>query len=83
MEPHNGPEMESLSVTKTDFLFQDQRSVNQQSVTQNVMYDQRSLHQHLSVGMDPNVAASAIAHAKVVESQASQMVSQVQQQAGQ
>ena len=58
---------------------QDQRSVNQQSVTQNVMYDQRSLHQLLSEGMDHSVAASAIAHAQIVESQASQMISQVQQ----
>ena len=47
------------------------------------MYDQRSFHQHVSVGMDPHIAASAIAHAQVVESQASHMVSQVQQQTGQ
>ena len=47
----------------------DQRSL-QQSSTTNVMYDQRSLHQQVNVGMDPNVAASAIAHAYAVESQA-------------
>ena len=38
---------------------QDQRSL-QQSSTTNVMYnDQRSLHQQVNIGMDPNVAASA------------------------
>ena len=59
-------------------VFQDQRSLNQHNATQNVMYDQRSVHQQVNVGVHPNVAASAIAHAQVVESQATQMLSQAQ-----
>ena len=47
----------------------DQRPLPQSSTT-NVLYDQRSLHQQVKVGIDPSVAASAIAHAQVVESQA-------------
>ena len=59
-------------------VFQDQRSVNQHNAIQNVMSDQRSVHQLLNVGADPNVAASAIAHAEVVETQATQIPSQAQ-----
>ena len=83
---HRGPDATpagSQSASPRTLSANDRRSVNYQSATQNVMYDQRSLHQHVSVGMDPSIAASAIAHAQVVESQASQMISQVQQQAGQ
>ena len=61
----------------------DQRSL-QQSSTTNVMYnDQRSLHQQVNIGMDPNVAASAIAHAQAVESQATQRVDEIQREASQ
>ena len=60
----------------------DQRSL-QQSSTINVMYDQRSLHQQVNIGMDPNVAASAIAHAQAVESQATQRVDEIQREASQ
>ena len=61
----------------------DQRSL-QQSSTTNVMYnDQRSLHQQVNIGMGPNVAASAIAHAQAVESQATQRVDEIQREASQ
>ena len=61
----------------------DQRSL-QQSSTTNVMYnDQRSLHQQVNIGIDPNVAASAIAHAQAVESQATQRVDEIQREASQ
>ena len=61
----------------------DQRSL-QQSSTTNVMYnDQRSLHQQVNIGMNPNVAASAIAHAQAVESQATQRVDEIQREASQ
>ena len=72
----------SQSATPRTLSANDHRSVNYQAVTHTVMHDQRSLDQHVSVRMDPSIAASAIAHAKVVESQASQMIGQVQQQVG-
>ena len=61
----------------------DQRSL-QQSSTTNMMYnDQRSLHQQVNIGIDPSVAASAIAHAQAVESQATQRVDEIQREASQ
>ncbi len=41
------------------------------------------MHQQVNVGMDPSVAASAIAHAHVVESQATQRVDEIQREASQ
>ena len=76
------PEPSAVGVTQAYGLsLQDQRSV-QQSATTNVMYnDQRSLHQQVNIGMDPNVAASAIAHAQSIEKEATQYTQQIEQQA--
>ena len=80
---HGTPEPSVVGVSQAYGLsLNDQRSL-QQSSTTNVMYDQRSLHQQVNVGMDPNVAASAIAHAYAVESQATQRVDEIQRETSQ
>ena len=80
---HGTPEPSVVGVSQAyGFSLRDQRSL-QQSSTTNVLYDQRSLHQQVNVGLDPNVAASAIAHAQVVESQATQRVDEIQREASQ
>ena len=80
---HGTPEPSVVGVSQAYGLsLNDQRSL-QQSSTTNVMYDQRSLRQQVNVGMDPNVAASAIAHAYAVESQATQRVDEIQREASQ
>ena len=79
------PEPSVVGVTQAYGLsLQDQRSV-QQSSTTNVMYnDQRSLHQQVNIGIDPNVAASAIvASTQQIEQQARQHIQGVEAQAQQ
>ena len=77
------PEPVVVEETIPKGLVQDQRSLHQSTSNTNVLYDRRSLHQQVNVGMDPTVAASAIAHAHAVESQATQRIEVIQREASQ